>query len=567
MEHQTIHDKGSGEVQGESASVEIPPTNYTNSNIDISVLMSFIANQNEQLTQQISSVQSGMKEQSEQIDSVKTEVKEQINVLRAEFSGRLDQATHNITVLTERVDKNEEVIEQVKVKQLELVNDTQIQFSKVNMEVTKINSEISNLNVRFQNLELSRQSCRDPLPLPDPQTASHLSADNSQSLNINNCNESTHSDIVEVNNGTNVSTLSSENCHKVSPQMSHLIGNDVTLPKFNDRPEQNPVRYVKELEAYFKLKNIPPVIQMPLVQASLGPLCNPWYELTCSGMNFLQFKEAFLEHFWDLNRQNQIRVAIANGKFDPRDNINYAEYFLRIGQKARMLTPPILDQEFIKIIASHFPNDIKNALIVAKPVDFREAIELLKALYGSHRGTQLLNPKEEKVTPPIEIDRKQNYREFNGGYRAQPNQRNYGNEPFRNRDSDRNNRYGHTNPEYNRNLQRDANPYNRPENKYRKPQGNYRVNYMRFGKNRNGNQEERNWRMPDDRARPHSNNTESNSGIYQTHMRTNRQGTVYYPQDTNEGPTVTELNPSAPPFTENVASGVIQKTGNGTLSL
>ena len=59
-----------------------------------------------------------------------------------------------------------------------------------------------------------------------------------------------------------------------------------------------------------------------------------------------------------------------------------AGYLIELAQRARLLSPPLEDEEFLNLAIQHFQQEVRNALIVAKPANFAEAVTLLKQLQG-----------------------------------------------------------------------------------------------------------------------------------------------------------------------------------------
>ena len=59
-----------------------------------------------------------------------------------------------------------------------------------------------------------------------------------------------------------------------------------------------------------------------------------------------------------------------------------AEYLIELAQLARLLNPPLENSKFLDMAIQHYPQDVRSALIVAKPANFGEAITLLKQLQG-----------------------------------------------------------------------------------------------------------------------------------------------------------------------------------------
>ena len=51
------------------------------------------------------------------------------------------------------------------------------------------------------------------------------------------------------------------------------ILNDVTIPTFSNKPNQNPVRFLNELESYFQLKSIRERHKMAVVKKRIDRIC------------------------------------------------------------------------------------------------------------------------------------------------------------------------------------------------------------------------------------------------------------------------------------------------------
>ena len=103
--------------------------------------------------------------------------------------------------------------------------------------------------------------------------------------------------------------------------------------------------------------------------------------------SYEEFKEIFLGHFWDQNRQSQIRWEVTNGKYDPKRQRSMVDYFINIGQCAKYLVPEIPTGELISMIANHFPPDIRSAIIIKRPCDIPEMMKLLKDLQPARYKT------------------------------------------------------------------------------------------------------------------------------------------------------------------------------------
>ena len=120
---------------------------------------------------------------------------------------------------------------------------------------------------------------------------------------------------------------------------------------------------------------------MMLVKNSLTGSLLCWYQIFLSkDISYDHFRCRFLEFYWDHSKQALLRERINHGKFEPKSKRDMADYLIELAQLSRLLNPPLKDDEFLNLAIQHFPQEVRSALIVAKPTDFGETVSLLKKL-------------------------------------------------------------------------------------------------------------------------------------------------------------------------------------------
>ena len=135
------------------------------------------------------------------------------------------------------------------------------------------------------------------------------------------------------------------------------------------------------LEDSFDLKETPESHKMMLVKNSLTGSALGWYQIFLSkDTSYDHFRCNFLEFYWDHSKQALLRERINHGKFQPKSKRDMVDYLIELAQLSRLLNPPLKDDEFFNLAIQHFPQEVRSALIVAKPADFGEAVSLLKKL-------------------------------------------------------------------------------------------------------------------------------------------------------------------------------------------
>lgn len=165
---------------------------------------------------------------------------------------------------------------------------------------------------------------------------------------------------------------------------NYLI-NELLLPSFCSEAGDQPVNFIKELDEYIRLRSISEDLKMLVVKKSLRGRALQWLNLIGGNITYSQFKSAFLSQYWNLDHQLHIRAEITNGKYDSRIDMNMIDYFLKMAEKAKLLNPPLSDKEFISSIINHFPQQTRNNLIVAKPSDYTQIIDLLTAFEDANK--------------------------------------------------------------------------------------------------------------------------------------------------------------------------------------
>ena len=62
-------------------------------------------------------------------------------------------------------------------------------------------------------------------------------------------------------------------------RLENFTYGEVSLPKFSNKPHENPMQYLKELENFFKLRMIPESSKVLIVKNSLCGNCVAWYDI------------------------------------------------------------------------------------------------------------------------------------------------------------------------------------------------------------------------------------------------------------------------------------------------
>ena len=281
--------------------------------------------------------------------------------------------------------------------------------------------------------------------------------------------------------------------------------NEVNLPKFFNKNSEHPLKFLKDLEQYFTLRSVPEHLKISVVKHALQAETRTWLELYESDdLTYDSFKSIFEDHFWGIQRQTGVRNEIVHGKYDAKKNRNIVDYAIQLHQKAQYLTPKFKTHELVSHIANHYSPDIRSSIIVCKPQNIKDLIQLLKELQPTSYGR---NPHIDRHSD--NVDSKDNFNFYSG-----EGANNYtSNKTVGPRSPQKNNSHRSSNsPPPNSNNQTDSHPGHFNEN--RKPfSNNYRPNNFQNRNQGNFNRSQGNtWNRQNFKPRINHINFDSGNG-------------------------------------------------------
>ena len=162
-----------------------------------------------------------------------------------------------------------------------------------------------------------------------------------------------------------------------------ILGSEISLPHFANGKNENPVQFINLLDDYFLLKATSEFQRHMIIKSALGGSVLSWFQIFIEpGTSYDSFKDIFISYFWDSHRQNQVKHKLEHGKYEARGKNDMAEHLIELAQLARLLNPPLEDHIFLEMAINQYPQEVRNALIVAKPASIVEAVKLVKKLQG-----------------------------------------------------------------------------------------------------------------------------------------------------------------------------------------
>jgi len=131
---------------------------------------------------------------------------------------------------------------------------------------------------------------------------------------------------------------------------------EVTLPSFTNSSKQVPLHFIRDLDFYFKLKQTPNHLKLPLTfRAVQEPIAKQWFSITYDKLNsYDKFRKGFTDLLWNPNRQAGIRSQIYLDKHSPNSGESYVDHYIRYANLASSLDPPMTDLDLLFALTSHY---------------------------------------------------------------------------------------------------------------------------------------------------------------------------------------------------------------------
>jgi hypothetical protein len=85
--------------------------------------------------------------------------------------------------------------------------------------------------------------------------------------------------------------------------------NELTLPNFYDSSNQIVLHFLCDLDEYYKIKNVPEPLKLPLaMRAVTDPIAKGWFSTVYGELNgYEHFKTLFTKFLWNSPTQSRIR--------------------------------------------------------------------------------------------------------------------------------------------------------------------------------------------------------------------------------------------------------------------
>ena len=177
--------------------------------------------------------------------------------------------------------------------------------------------------------------------------------------------------------------------------------NELVLPTFSDSNKQVAVQFLRELENYFKLKQIPDSLKLPLTASAITCAYSKiWLSAVYHDLkDYEQFRENFANISWSKPHQSRIRCALYQDKYSRKEGESMTAHFLRYANLASNLQPPMSEDDPISALISHCSIHVQKNIIDCKLKNIQEALNYLskmEALDSQHDFRKDRSPLDQR---------------------------------------------------------------------------------------------------------------------------------------------------------------------------
>lgn len=169
-------------------------------------------------------------------------------------------------------------------------------------------------------------------------------------------------------------------------------------PSFRDNVT-NPIRFIQDIEKYFKKSNIQGAQQLEAALECLeGPARNWSTIYKPSWKTYEDFRKDFLNNYWSDLEQGKIRHMILTGTWKNRHTMgDHFAYYVNLAQQ---LTNPFQETELVSLLLRHFPIHVQSLWSLKPNKTLAEAASFLK------QQEDIVHYRNDPSRPATTVDRR-----------------------------------------------------------------------------------------------------------------------------------------------------------------
>jgi len=191
---------------------------------------------------------------------------------------------------------------------------------------------------------------------------------------------------VELSHVNNTAVLNATSEMPINPDSL----SELSLPSFVDGNKQSVVTFMRDLDMYFEIKQVPENLNLPLVlRAIKDPFAQNWVRSEYHKIDSYQtFKFQLSKLFWNQLEQPTVRCDIYQGKYDRNGGEYMTESYVRYASLAANLQPPLTEYDLVTALTWLFSMEIQRAILVANIRSTQEALALLERMQSSENSQE-----------------------------------------------------------------------------------------------------------------------------------------------------------------------------------
>ena len=170
------------------------------------------------------------------------------------------------------------------------------------------------------------------------------------------------------------------------------------MSSFTDSSIQVPLHFIRDLDLYFKLKQTPDHLKLPLTfRAVQEPIAKQWFCSTYDKLNsYDEFRKGFTDLLWNPNSQAGIRSQIYLDKHSPNSGESYVDHYIRHANLASSLDPPMTDMDLLSALTSHYEPRVQQGLLCGNFRYTQDVLGYLSRVQGlSENQDSLKTPRHD----------------------------------------------------------------------------------------------------------------------------------------------------------------------------
>lgn len=212
-----------------------------------------------------------------------------------------------------------------------------------------------------------------------------------QSLNV--ISEKLIQSVSNVQSGTMSGT---SNTVTQAPLISRVVLTQPETPPSFDGVRSNPIRFIQELEKYFKKVNIPETQQLEVALDCLVGSARNWATIYRRvWQSFGDFRSDFVHMYWSEQEQQKLRHRILTETWT-NDKFTMTDHFAYFVNMAGQLTTPFPEKELVSHLIRHYPVHIQSLWLLSRKTTLTDVAEFLRQQENivTFQQTKIAAPKK-----------------------------------------------------------------------------------------------------------------------------------------------------------------------------